>query len=109
MGEVYQATDSKLGRDVAIKLLPEAFTHDSIVRRDSSANRECLCQPSVWRAEPQLFVHEGLEIALYAAGGRARCRARIIDLKVRKQKAGLVPNIGVSNGCVCQDISFATA
>ena len=29
MGEVYQATDSKLGRSVAIKLLPEAFTHDS--------------------------------------------------------------------------------
>src|SRR6185503_8163533 len=29
MGEVYQAIDSKLGRSVAIKLLPEAFTHDS--------------------------------------------------------------------------------
>jgi hypothetical protein len=29
MGEVYQATDSKLGRRVAIKLLPEAFTHDT--------------------------------------------------------------------------------
>ena len=28
MGEVYEASDSKLGRSVAIKLLPEAFTHD---------------------------------------------------------------------------------
>jgi serine/threonine protein kinase/tetratricopeptide (TPR) repeat protein len=38
MGEVYQATDSKLGRNVAIKLLPEAFAHD--VERAARFERE---------------------------------------------------------------------
>ena len=33
MGDVYQATDTKLGRSIAIKFLPEAFSHDT--ERDS--------------------------------------------------------------------------
>jgi serine/threonine protein kinase len=38
MGDVYQATDAKLGRSVAIKLLPEAFALDTErVARDQIA------------------------------------------------------------------------
>jgi eukaryotic-like serine/threonine-protein kinase len=29
MGEVYRARDTKLGRDVAIRVLPEAFARDT--------------------------------------------------------------------------------
>ena len=58
MGDVYQATDSKLGRSVAIKLLPEAFARDAdrVARFErearvlASLNHASYCTPvnGVW-------------------------------------------------------------
>ena len=39
MGEVYRATDTNLGRPVAIKVLPEQFAHDPERLAASSAKR----------------------------------------------------------------------
>jgi serine/threonine protein kinase len=40
MGEVYRARDSRLNRDVAIKILPVAFAADPSARGASSGRRK---------------------------------------------------------------------
>ena len=57
MGEVYQATDFKLGRSVAIKLLPEAFTHDA--DRAARFDREARVLASL--NQPNIAAIHGLE------------------------------------------------
>jgi Tol biopolymer transport system component len=57
MGEVYQAHDSKLGRDVAIKVLPEAFAHDP--ERLSRFQREAKMLASL--NHPNIATIHGLE------------------------------------------------
>jgi Tol biopolymer transport system component len=57
MGEVYQAHDTKLGRDVAIKVLPEAFAHDA--ERLSRFQREAKMLASL--NHPNIATIHGLE------------------------------------------------
>src|SRR5205823_5141280 len=64
MGEIYQATDSKLGRRVAIKLLPAAFASDP--ERLSRFRREAQVLASL--NHPNIAHIYGLE-----ESGEARC------------------------------------
>jgi serine/threonine-protein kinase len=57
MGEVYQAHDTKLGRDVAIKVLPEAFAHNP--QRLSRFQREAKLLASL--NHPNIATIHGLE------------------------------------------------
>src|SRR5262245_22519212 len=59
MGEVYQATDTKLGRSVAIKFLPEAFSDDS--ERVARFEREARVLASL--NHPHIAAIYGLEYA----------------------------------------------
>ena len=56
MGEVYQATDTKLGRDVAIKVLPEEFAKDA--DRVARFQREAKLLTSL--------NHQGIRVRLFA-------------------------------------------
>src|SRR5574341_505163 len=59
MGEVYRATDSKLGRDVALKVLPEAFAQDA--QRMQRFQREAQVLASL--NHPHIATIHGLEEA----------------------------------------------
>ena len=69
MGEVYRATDSRLNRDVAIKVLPEAFAND----RDRMARFQREAQVLASLSHPSIASIFGFE----ESGGR---RALVMEL-----------------------------
>ena len=52
MGEVYRARDTKLKRDVAIKVLPDAFASDPERMAAFSAKISTSLQPKAGRRSP---------------------------------------------------------
>ena len=57
MGEVYQASDSKLGRNVAIKILPDAFARDA----ERAARFECEARVLASLNHPRIAAIYGIE------------------------------------------------
>src|ERR1700687_4674786 len=86
MGEVYQAHDTKLGRDVAIKVLPEAFAHDA--DRLSRFQREAKMLAAL--NHPNIATIHGLE----QSGGTSYLVMELVPgetLAERIKRGGAVP------------------
>src|SRR6202521_3119681 len=86
MGEVYQAHDTKLGRDVAIKVLPEAFAHDA--ERLSRFQREAKMLAAL--NHPNIATIYGLE----QSGGTSYLVMELVSgetLAERVKRDGAVP------------------
>ena len=86
MGEAYQAHDTKLGRDVAIKVLPEAFAHDA--ERLSRFQREAKMLASL--NHPNIATIHGLE----QSGGTSYLVMELVPgetLQERGKREGPVP------------------
>jgi serine/threonine protein kinase len=76
MGEVYRATDNHLGREVAIKVLPEAFAQDA--ERLARFEREARTLASL--NHPNIAIIHGLEKGPAEAGHYGEVRALVMEL-----------------------------
>ena len=86
MGEVYQARDTKLGRDVAIKVLPEAVAHDA--ERLSRFQREAKMLAAL--NHPNIATIHGLE----QSGGTSYLVMELVPgetLQERVKREGRIP------------------
>ena len=88
MGDVDQATDSKLGRSVAIKLLPEAFAQDH--ERAARFEREARVLASL--NHPNIAAIHGIE----ESGGRKSTSGRLPRQTAQRPGSGRCRRPGAS-------------
>jgi len=87
MGEVYPATDTKLGRDVALKVLPEMFARDS--ERMARFQREAQVLASL--NHPNIAAIYGLE---NSGGVRALVMELVEGPTLAERIGGSAPEVG---------------
>jgi serine/threonine-protein kinase len=83
MGEVYSATDTKLGRSVAIKTLPSVFTHDA--DRVARFRREAKALAAL--NHPNIAIIHGLE----ESGGQQFLVMELVEGETLADKLALGP------------------
>jgi serine/threonine protein kinase len=88
MGEVYLARDTNLARDVAIKVLPEAFAHDA--ERLARFEREARTLAAL--NHPNIAIVHGLESVLIDSG---HVRALVMELVDGPTLAELIGTLSV--------------
>jgi serine/threonine protein kinase/WD40 repeat protein len=76
MGEVYRARDTKLGRDVALKILPQRFTADP--KREARFDREARILAAL--NHPHIAAIYGFQEADDSTGLGQRVRALVLEL-----------------------------
>jgi serine/threonine-protein kinase len=91
MGEVYLARDTNLARDVAIKVLPEAFAHDS--ERLARFEREARTLAAL--NHPNIAIVHGLETV--SVSGVGQVRALVMELVDGPTLADLIGGLAVDD------------
>jgi eukaryotic-like serine/threonine-protein kinase len=116
MGEVYRARDTRLGREVAVKVLPSAFSHDpQRLRRFEQEARAAgqLNHPNILTVH-EFGMHDGMPYVVSELLDGETLRQRLLDRTSRAPISSAGPNAGagtpsVSAGTAAKNVPSGVA